>query len=76
MVVVTISDNGPVISAEQMETLFEPRLEVKGGRVGADLDLLICHRIVASHGGEITADSAQGQGTRFTIRLPIRRPAE
>jgi signal transduction histidine kinase len=75
-VVVAISDNAPAISAEQIKTLFEPRLEVKGGRVGADLDLLICHRIVASHGGEITVESVEGQGTRFTIALPIHRAVE
>jgi signal transduction histidine kinase len=75
-VIVAISDDGPAIPAEHIRTLFEPRLEVKGGRVGADLDLLICHRIVASHGGEITVESTPGQGTRFTIALPIRHAAE
>ena len=75
-VVVTISDNGPAISAEQIKTLFEPRLEVKSGRVGADLDLLICHRIVASHGGDIAVESAEDRGTRLTISLPIHRAAK
>lgn len=75
-VVVAISDNGPAIPPEQIRTLFEPRLEVKHGRVGADLDLLICHRIVASHGGEITVESTPGQGTCFTIALPIHHAAE
>jgi signal transduction histidine kinase len=75
-IVVAISDNGPAISPEQINTLFEPRLEVKGGRVGADLDLLICHRIVASHGGEISVRSEEGAGTIFTITLPIHRAAE
>lgn len=75
-VIVSISDNGPAIPPEQIKTLFEPRLEVKGGRVGADLDLLICHRIVASHGGEVAVRNEEGVGTIFSIALPIHRTAE
>ena len=37
---------------------------------------LICHRIVASHSGEISVQSEEGAGTTFSIALPIRRAAE
>lgn len=75
-ITVTVADNGPALPASRLATIFEPRLEVKGSRIGADLDLLICHRIAAAHGGSIEVESGEGVGTRFTVTLPIDSTSE
>jgi two-component system, NtrC family, sensor kinase len=49
--------------------LFE-RFLVTGG--GTGLGLWVCHDIIKHHGGEIRVRSRLGQGTTFTIALPIR----
>ena len=42
---------------------------------GTGLGLSIARQIVEEHGGEIRWTSTPGAGARFTIRLPLRRPA-
>jgi two-component system, NtrC family, sensor kinase len=44
--------------------------------VGTGLGLTICFQVIQEHGGEISIDSPQGEGTRVTIRLPINGPAK
>ncbi len=66
---VTISDSGPGINPEILPHLFEPFITTKV--YGLGLGLSICYGIIQKHGGQITVDSQPGQGTRFTIWLPI-----
>jgi nitrogen fixation negative regulator NifL len=66
---VTISDSGPGIDPEILPHLFEPFITTKVSGLG--LGLSICYGIIQKHGGQITVDSQPGQGTRFTIWLPI-----
>ncbi len=66
---ITITDTGSGIPPEQMGHLFEPFRTTK--KHGTGLGLLIVRRIVREHGGEIAVESAEGQGTRITIHLPL-----
>ena len=63
-------DSGPGISAEQMSHLLEPYYTTKSG--GTGLGLLIVERIVRGHGGELGIASEPGQGSVFTVSLPLR----
>ena len=67
-VILSVSDNGPGISPEDLPHLFEPYFTKRPG--GTGLGLAIVERIVSEHGGKITVESRLGQGTKFTIRLP------
>jgi nitrogen fixation negative regulator NifL len=66
---VILRDTGPGIQAEVLPHIFEPFITTKG--YGLGLGLSICYDIIQKHGGKITVDSQPGQGTMFTIWLPI-----
>ena len=70
-IVVELTDDGPGIPADLVETIFDPFVTTKGVGQGTGLGLNISHNIITrKHGGEITVDSRPGR-TTFTIRLPI-----
>jgi len=73
--VVTISDSGIGIAADQMPRLFERFHRIENARSrsneGSGIGLALVRELVSLHGGTITADSVEGQGTRFVIRLPF-----
>ena len=66
---ITVEDNGSGISAEIRERLFEPLVTTKARGIG--LGLALVKMVVESHGGEIRAQSQEGTGSSFTIRLPM-----
>ena len=66
---VVISDTGPGISPEILSHIFEPFITTK--EFGLGLGLSISYGIIQKHGGGITVDSLPGQGTSFTIWLPL-----
>jgi signal transduction histidine kinase len=66
---VVISDSGPGIKPEILPHLFEPFTTTK--EFGLGLGLSICYGIIQKHSGQITVESQPGQGTNFTIWLPI-----
>lgn len=66
---VKIQDTGKGISEEDIIRIFEPFFSSKPGGVG--LGLAICYGIIVSHCGTIEVESTQGQGSTFTIVLPI-----
>jgi signal transduction histidine kinase len=71
-----VQDNGPGISVEDRNKLFEPftkLFEVK--TEGHGLGLSIVHRIVTKLGGEVGVDSKQGEGSVFWFTLPIVQEA-
>jgi two-component system sensor histidine kinase TtrS len=65
-----VSDNGHGIDAVLQERLFTPFLTTK--KQGMGLGLSISQGIIESHGGQMKLESAPGEGTRFTIMLPLR----
>ena len=69
-------DDGCGMPPEVLENIFEPFFTRRRVGKGTGLGLSITHRIVSQHHGEITATSpGEGQGSTFTVRLPIR-PAD
>lgn len=68
---ITVEDNGAGIPEEIRGRIFEPFFTSKGREEGTGLGLSISHRIIEQHGGTIDVRSAVGEGTRFTIRLPV-----
>lgn len=70
--VVSVADTGAGIVPENLEKLFIPFFTTKPE--GTGLGLAISRRIVEAHGGEIAVQSRQGEGTRFTVRLPLLVP--
>jgi signal transduction histidine kinase len=74
MVKISITDDGPGISQDNMMKLFTPFFTTKEAGKGTGLGLSICQGIITEHGGSIYAESKLGKGARFTLELPI--PAE
>jgi two-component system CheB/CheR fusion protein len=64
-----VQDTGMGIPAAQRTRLFEPLYTTKPG--GTGLGLYIVHEIVAAHDGHVTLESEEGQGTTFTLTLPL-----
>ncbi|MBK5276158.1 MAG: HAMP domain-containing protein [Desulfuromonadales bacterium] len=71
-VTMTISDNGPGISAEDLPLIFEPFFTRKGA--GTGLGLSITQRIIEEHRGTIRVESSREAGTTFIIELPVNIP--
>ena len=70
LVRITIADNGPGISAENLRKVFDPFFTTKPVGQGTGLGLSLCYGIVKEHGGSIQVASELGAGATFTIELP------
>jgi len=70
---IVVKDNGKGISPDALPKIFKPFFTTR--KEGTGLGLSLANGIVQSHGGNIEARSALGQGTQFRIHLPIERPA-
>jgi signal transduction histidine kinase len=67
---VTVSDDGPGISAEMKRRIFEPYVSSKGsGHPGLGLSIVL--NLINGLKGSIVCQSEEGKGTRFTIELPV-----
>ena len=67
---VEVIDEGPGIPPEQLPFVFERFRTGQGSQSGLGLGLYLAKRIAATHGGDLTAESAPGKGARFTLSLP------
>lgn len=70
-VAVAISDNGIGINPADMDRIFQPFYTTKPEIKGTGLGLSVSYGIVQNHHGEIRVDSHPGEGSTFTILLPI-----
>ncbi|MBI5006422.1 MAG: GHKL domain-containing protein [Nitrosomonadales bacterium] len=75
-VAVEVQDNGSGIPPEVMSKIFDPFFTTKEIGKGTGLGLSISYKIVEQHGGKISVESKPGEGTKFTVWLPLTPPAE
>lgn len=73
-VVISISDTGCGIPAEDLPRVFDPFFSTKEVGRGKGLGLNMAYNIIKNHGGGIEVTSRVGQGTRFVIHLPVEPP--
>lgn len=74
---IEIADTGTGIAAENLSRIFDPFFTTKPIGQGTGLGLSLSYGIMQKHGGSISVSSIPGQGTTFTLRLPVRHiPAE
>jgi signal transduction histidine kinase len=71
MVVVSISDTGGGIAPEDLKKIFDPFFTTKRVGEGTGLGLSITYGIIERHGGSISVKSRPGEGTTFTLAIPI-----
>ena len=73
-IVITLKDNGEGMSDETKERLFENFYTTKPVGQGTGLGMAITRDIIENkHGGKLTFDSKQGEGTTFTFTIPIKK---
>jgi len=70
-VVVRVRDNGPGIPEENRSRVFDPFFTTRALDEGTGLGLSIAFDIVREHDGSLELESELGQGTCFTVRLPL-----
>jgi PAS domain S-box-containing protein len=68
----TVSDSGHGISEEHFQRIFEPFFTTKGSK-SSGLGLSSCYGIVKKHQGDMQVQSIPGQGTSFTVILPLAK---
>lgn len=73
---VSLTDNGPGITKENLKRIFDPFFTTKEVGKGTGLGLSICYGIITNHNGKIQAESKCGRGTKFTIELPVPDPKD
>jgi signal transduction histidine kinase len=73
-VIVSIDDQGIGIPAADLAQIFEryARGSNVSGIVGTGIGLYLVKMVVDLHGGRVAVESTEGQGSRFTVRLPLR----
>ena len=69
--VLWVRDTGEGIASENVSRLFDPVFTTRPEGQGNGLGLPICRLIVQRHGGSIRVESVIGEGSTFTIRLPL-----
>jgi len=67
---IAVIDNGPGIDASVTELLFRPFFTTKAH--GTGLGLALVQKIIVTHNGRVSVDSAAGGGARFVVTLPLR----
>ena len=67
----TFSDQGVGIEPQDLEKVFQPYFTTKEAGIG--LGLAITERIIKEHGGGLEVRSLRGEGTTFTVRLPVKQ---
>jgi C4-dicarboxylate-specific signal transduction histidine kinase len=74
MVLLTVSDNGEGIPPENLARIFDPFFTTKPDGKGVGLGLAVSFGIIEAHGGDIEVKSSVGEGTTFTVSLPLVQP--
>src|SRR5712691_9834790 len=76
---IVVRDSGQGIPAETLRKIFDPYFTTKTadaqGQGGTGLGLAMAREVIEAHQGRIRVESAVGQGTTFTLKLPLAAPA-
>jgi signal transduction histidine kinase len=72
---IEVADDGPGIPRDALARIFTPFFTTKEVGKGMGLGLTITRQVIKQHGGTLEVDSTPGQGTTFTIRLPLASEA-
>jgi two-component system NtrC family sensor kinase len=72
-VIISVADTGSGIKKENLESIYDPFFTTKPVGKGTGLGLSVTYGIVRQHGGTMEVKSKEGEGTTFTIYLPIAR---
>ncbi len=76
---ISVQDNGIGIPEQHLPRIFERFYRVERGytraHAGTGVGLALVREVIVAHGGEVTAESRVGEGSRFTIVLPIGAPS-
>ena len=70
-VCIDITDTGQGIAEENLKKIFDPFFTTKPVGQGTGLGLSVSYEIIKKHGGDIQVRSKVGEGTTFTVRLPL-----
>ena len=70
-VYIQIRDTGCGIDRDALDQIWDPFFTTKDSGKGLGLGLAITYNIVRGHGGDISVESHIGEGSRFTVRLPV-----
>jgi signal transduction histidine kinase len=68
---IRVKDNGPGIPQNIVDKIFQPFFTTKPTGEGTGLGLSLAYDIIKAHGGEIKVKTKEGEGSEFTIQLPI-----
>jgi len=74
--VITVEDTGVGIPKEELDRIFDPFFTTKEVGAGTGLGLSIVYGIIEKHQGHVSVESKEGEGTRFTIRMPYTPQAK
>jgi signal transduction histidine kinase len=69
---ISIGDNGNGIPQKILDKIFQPFFTTKPTGQGTGLGLSLSYDIIKAHGGEITVNTKEGEGSEFIIQLPHR----
>ena len=76
----SVTDSGIGISPDGLEQLFKPFSQIDSGLArkfeGTGLGLAMVKRLTELHGGVVSVESGEGEGSCFTIWMPLRAPEE
>jgi signal transduction histidine kinase len=76
LVRIVLSDHARIISEEDLRHLFEPFFATESAAEATGIGMSVAHGIIMAHGGEILVESSPGQGTTFTVILPVESQDE
>jgi len=74
LVYIKVADNGYGIESKNLTRIFDPFFTTKTTGEGTGLGLSVSYGIIKNHGGDILASSHPGQGSAFTVLLPVTSP--
>ncbi|MBU0735245.1 MAG: PAS domain-containing protein [Proteobacteria bacterium] len=75
-VLVSFEDTGKGIAKENLARIFEPFFTTKKEKKGVGLGLSVVYGIIEEHGGSIHVESGEGEGSIFTVELPLKHPSD